>query len=149
MQDKAETRRMYQPRPPAEGSDRDALRNAIVQEEALLAVLEVQQEESRHRLAALRAELVLEQGRSPILLTERKDHLEYFAAQLSRIARHVVVLQGGMSASARREVKRQLEAIPTPKNESLSLPAATSAKASTMRGSIRSFWRYQFRGKER
>ena len=72
MQDKAETRRMYQPRPPAEGSDRDALRNAIVQEEALLAVLEVQQEESRHRLAALRAELVLEQGRSPILLTETR-----------------------------------------------------------------------------
>ena len=54
----------------------------------------------------------LEQRRSPILLTERKDHLEYFAAQLSRIARHVVVLQGGMSALARREVKRQLAAIP-------------------------------------
>jgi superfamily II DNA or RNA helicase len=54
----------------------------------------------------------LEQKRSPILLTERKDHLEYFAAQLSRIARHVVVLQGGMSTSARRDVKRQLAAIP-------------------------------------
>jgi superfamily II DNA or RNA helicase len=54
----------------------------------------------------------LEQGRSPILLTERKDHLEYFATRLSRIARHVVVLQGGMSALARRDVKRQLAAIP-------------------------------------
>ena len=54
----------------------------------------------------------LEQRRSPILLTERKDHLEYFAAQLSRVARHVVVLQGGMGALARREVKRQLAAIP-------------------------------------
>jgi superfamily II DNA or RNA helicase len=54
----------------------------------------------------------LEQGRSPILLTERKDHLEYFAAHLSRIARHVVVLQGGISALARRDVKRQLAAIP-------------------------------------
>ena len=53
----------------------------------------------------------LEQRRSPILLTERKDHLEYFAAHLSRIARHVVVLQGGMSPSARREVKRQLAVI--------------------------------------
>ena len=47
----------------------------------------------------------LEQGRSPILLTERKDHLEYFAAQLSKIARHVVVLQGGMSASAAAQRK--------------------------------------------
>jgi superfamily II DNA or RNA helicase len=54
----------------------------------------------------------LEQGRSPILLTERKDHLEYFAAQLSRIARHVVVLQGGMSSLARRKMKQQLAAIP-------------------------------------
>jgi superfamily II DNA or RNA helicase len=54
----------------------------------------------------------LEQRRSPILLTERKDHLEYFAVQLSKIARHLVVLHGGMSALARREVKRQLAAIP-------------------------------------
>ena len=53
----------------------------------------------------------LEQGRSPILLTERNDHLEYFAAQLSKIARHVVVLQGGMSSLARRKIKKQLAAI--------------------------------------
>lgn len=53
----------------------------------------------------------LEQGRSPILLTERKDHLEYLAAQISKIARHVVVLQGGMSASAQRNAKRQLAVI--------------------------------------
>jgi superfamily II DNA or RNA helicase len=54
----------------------------------------------------------LEQRRSPILLTERKDHLEYFAVRLSRISKHVVMLQGGMSASTRREVKQQLAAIP-------------------------------------
>jgi superfamily II DNA or RNA helicase len=54
----------------------------------------------------------LEQGRSPILLTERKDHLEYLAAQLSRVTRHVVVLQGGMSSAARRKVTQQLAAIP-------------------------------------
>jgi superfamily II DNA or RNA helicase len=54
----------------------------------------------------------LEEGRSPILLTERIDHLEYFSAQLGRIARHVIVLQGGMSAKERREVKERLAAIP-------------------------------------
>lgn len=53
----------------------------------------------------------LEQGRSPMLLTERKDHLEYFSAQLKKIVRHVVVLQGGMSASVRHGVKAQLAAI--------------------------------------
>jgi superfamily II DNA or RNA helicase len=55
----------------------------------------------------------LEQGRSPVLLTERRDHLEYFAARLRGFARHLVVLQGGVSAKARREAKAQLAAIPS------------------------------------
>jgi superfamily II DNA or RNA helicase len=54
----------------------------------------------------------LEQGRSPILLTERKDHLEYFATRLERFARHMVVLQGGTGTKQRREVKERLAAIP-------------------------------------
>jgi superfamily II DNA or RNA helicase len=45
----------------------------------------------------------LEQGRSPILLTERKDHLEYFAAHLRKLTRHLVVLQGGMGIKERLE----------------------------------------------
>lgn len=55
----------------------------------------------------------LEERRSPILLTERKDHLEFFAAQLANFARHVVVLQGGMGATERRKIKEQLAAIPS------------------------------------
>jgi hypothetical protein len=39
------------------GSDRDALRGTIAQEEFLLAKLEAEQTESRHRLTVLRAEL--------------------------------------------------------------------------------------------
>ena len=54
----------------------------------------------------------LEDGRSPLLLTERKDHLEYFATHLARVARHLVVLQGGMGAKAHRAVGAQLAAIP-------------------------------------
>jgi superfamily II DNA or RNA helicase len=54
----------------------------------------------------------LEQGRSPILLTERRDHLECFAARLRGFARHLVVLQGGVTAKARRAAKAQLAAIP-------------------------------------
>lgn len=54
----------------------------------------------------------LEDGRSPILLTERKDHLEYFATRLERVARHLVVLQGGMGAKVRRDVRARLAAIP-------------------------------------
>jgi superfamily II DNA or RNA helicase len=54
----------------------------------------------------------LERRRSPILLTERKDQLEYFATRLEKIARHMVVLQGGMGSKQRREVKERLAAIP-------------------------------------
>lgn len=54
----------------------------------------------------------LEEGRSPILLTERKEHLDYFAERLRRVVRHLVVLQGGMGAKADRAVRAQLDSIP-------------------------------------
>jgi superfamily II DNA or RNA helicase len=53
----------------------------------------------------------LEEGRSPVLLTERKDHLEYFAGRLEKFARHLVVLQGGMGMKERRRVAEQLAGI--------------------------------------
>ncbi|MEO6775400.1 MAG: DEAD/DEAH box helicase family protein [Kofleriaceae bacterium] len=54
----------------------------------------------------------LEQGRSPILLTERKDHLDYFAAHLEKLTRHLVVLHGGMGVKQRRAIVERLAAIP-------------------------------------
>ncbi len=54
----------------------------------------------------------LEQKRSPILLTERRDHLEHFAAKLQSFTRHLVVLHGGMKPKERRDVIARLAAIP-------------------------------------
>jgi superfamily II DNA or RNA helicase len=54
----------------------------------------------------------LEDGRSPVLLTERRDHLEFFATQLRSTARNLIVLRGGMSAKRRREVQEELARIP-------------------------------------
>jgi hypothetical protein len=54
MQNDAEPKRVQDRRP---GADRDALRDAIAQEECLLAKLEVKRTESRHRLTVLLAEL--------------------------------------------------------------------------------------------
>ena len=54
----------------------------------------------------------LEEKRSPILLTERRDHLEHFAARLRSFTRHLVVLHGGMKAKERRNVIAQLASIP-------------------------------------
>ncbi len=53
----------------------------------------------------------VQRGRSPILLTERKDHLEYFAKALTPVIRHVVVLQGGKGARVSREARAQLTGI--------------------------------------
>jgi superfamily II DNA or RNA helicase len=54
----------------------------------------------------------LAEGRSPLLLTERRDHLELFETRLRPFAKHLVVLHGGMTAKGRREVQDQLRAIP-------------------------------------
>lgn len=54
----------------------------------------------------------LVEGRSPILLTERKDHLEYLAGELRDTVRHLVVLHGGMGVKQRRKVMEHLASIP-------------------------------------
>jgi len=54
----------------------------------------------------------LEEGRSPIVLTERRDHLELLADGLRGFAQHTVVLQGGMGSKKRREEFGRLASIP-------------------------------------
>jgi superfamily II DNA or RNA helicase len=54
----------------------------------------------------------IQEGRSPILLTERKDHLEYLANRLRGFVRHLIVLRGGMTTRARNRSVEQLEKIP-------------------------------------
>ena len=54
----------------------------------------------------------LEEGRSPMLLTERRDHVEFFAEQPSEVARNVVVLTGGGGPRARRKAAEELAEIP-------------------------------------
>lgn len=70
------------------------------------------EDEVRNRLILDDILHALEEGRSPILLTERRDHLEYFAEQLRGFVRHLVVLQGGMTAKERREIGARLAAVP-------------------------------------
>ncbi len=44
----------------------------------------------------------LEEKRSPIVLTERKDHLDDLQSRFSRFVRNLAVLRGGMSAAERK-----------------------------------------------
>ena len=54
----------------------------------------------------------LELGRSPVVITERKDHLQTIAERLAKFAKNVVVLKGGMKAQERKRVIEALESIP-------------------------------------
>lgn len=56
--------------------------------------------------------LALEQKRSPLLLTERKFHLDYFADRLKSFAKNIIVLKGGMSSNELRNVMKEIKSIP-------------------------------------
>ena len=63
------------------------------------------QDEKRNELIFDDVLLSLEAGRRPVLLTERRDHLEQLRARFEKFTRNLVVLYGGMSATERRVAK--------------------------------------------
>jgi len=68
-------------------------------------------DEGRNRLILDDLIQALNEGRSPILLTERREHLKFFAEGLVKSVPNVVVLRGGMGARQRRAVAEQLARI--------------------------------------
>lgn len=54
----------------------------------------------------------LEAGRSPLVITERKDHLDLLAGRLSKFAKNVIVLRGGMGVRQSRAAIESLTTIP-------------------------------------
>ena len=52
------------------------------------------------------------EGRSPLVLTERNEHLENLAARLAPNIRHLVVLRGGSRPKEARAIAARLAAIP-------------------------------------
>jgi superfamily II DNA or RNA helicase len=59
-------------------------------------------DESRNDLIFDDVLKALEARRSPVVLTERRDHLEYLQSRFSRFVRNLVVLRGGMSVAERK-----------------------------------------------
>ena len=51
-------------------------------------------------------------GRSPLILTERNDHLDRFEQELATRVDHVVVLRAGMGKKQRHAIRERLAAIP-------------------------------------
>ena len=55
---------------------------------------------------------VLEEGRSPILHTERKAHLELHAEKLRPFVKNIIILKGGVRNKKRNTLMEDLSAIP-------------------------------------
>ena len=56
--------------------------------------------------------IALEAGRSPLLLTERTEHLELLAGRLRNFAKNMIILKGGMGKKQRTAISDQMKAIP-------------------------------------
>jgi len=69
-------------------------------------------DETRNRMVCDEVVAAVEQGRSPVVLTERNEHLEYLTEQLTPRIQHVVILRGGMGRKQMRAVTDQLANIP-------------------------------------
>ena len=67
---------------------------------------------ARNDLIIRDLKLVIQSGRSPLLLTGRTNHLAEFAARLSTITPNVFILRGGMGRKQRRVVMDALGAVP-------------------------------------
>ncbi len=68
-------------------------------------------ERRNHRISEDVIQAVRE-GRSPLVLTERNEHLDALEAQLSGCVRHLVVLRGGMGRKETEAVAERLACIP-------------------------------------
>ncbi len=69
-------------------------------------------DQTRNELICTDVIRALEDRRCPIVLTERRDHLESLAERLSEHVPHLIVLHGTMKASARREALAYLATVP-------------------------------------
>ena len=68
--------------------------------------------ERRNKLIIKDIKTALEQDRSPLVLTERIEHLEYLAKRMKKFTKNVIVMRGGTGVKQRREITEQIAAIP-------------------------------------
>ncbi len=69
-------------------------------------------DDQRNQIICDEVVLAVREGRSPLVLTERNEHLDSLAARLSPSIRHLVVLRGGVRPKEARDIIARLAAIP-------------------------------------
>ncbi len=76
-------------------------------------------DDARNALILDDAIAALDARRSPLVLTERRDHLEYLASKLRPASRHLIVLHGGMTVREHRAALAKLSEIPATEERAL------------------------------
>ncbi len=66
----------------------------------------------RNRLILDDIKLALEEGRSPLVLTERKEHVALLAEQIKLFTNNVFVMQGGMGGRQRKQLLADMQSVP-------------------------------------
>jgi superfamily II DNA or RNA helicase len=74
---------------------------------------DIQNSEVRNNLIIQDVVAAVEQGRNPIILSERKEHVNYLAEQLSESLPNVITLMGGGTQKVNREILESVANIPT------------------------------------
>jgi len=69
-------------------------------------------DEDRNQLICREVIQAVREGRSPIVLTERNDHLDSLASRLMPALKNLIVLRGGMSGKELEAVRGRLASIP-------------------------------------
>lgn len=70
------------------------------------------EDDARNRLVLDDVKKVLDEGRSPIILTELTSHVNYLAEECRKICPNVIRLVGNDSVKAKRQVMERLKSIP-------------------------------------
>ena len=66
----------------------------------------------RNKLIADDVAAALRQGRCPLLLTGRTEHLQFFASRLAGAAKHIFIMKGGMAKKQRRALAEAMASMP-------------------------------------
>jgi superfamily II DNA or RNA helicase len=76
---------------------------------------DIQNSEIRNDLIVQDVVTALEQGRNPIILTERTEHVKILADKLKPLAQNVISMTGGLGAKKSRELLQTISDIPEDK----------------------------------
>jgi superfamily II DNA or RNA helicase/very-short-patch-repair endonuclease len=70
-------------------------------------------DEQRNQIICQEVVQAVRDGRSPLVLTERNDHLDSLASRITPEVQHLFVLRGGMSRKELQAVRAQMASVPT------------------------------------